>query len=69
MVHPGFNKLIVLAFVLIFIITLPVMVAYRMVKQRGRLEEMERQRMEPLQTTGVSLSDFILSTNAHEHLG
>lgn len=42
----GFNELIVLAFVLIFLITLPVMVAYRMGKQKGRLQEMERQRME-----------------------
>jgi hypothetical protein len=42
----GFNEIIILAFVLVFLITLPVIVAYRLGKQKGRMMEMERQRME-----------------------
>ncbi|MBO9681637.1 MAG: hypothetical protein J7502_03005 [Flavisolibacter sp.] len=42
----GFNELIILLLVLVFLIMVPVVVAYRLGKQKGRLMEMERQRME-----------------------
>jgi len=42
----GFNEIIILAIVLIVIVILPVVISYRMGKQKGRLMEMERQRME-----------------------
>jgi hypothetical protein len=42
----GFNELLVLGLVLIFLIGVPVIVAYRLGKQKGRLMEMERQRHE-----------------------
>lgn len=42
----GFNELIILALVLILLIIVPVIIAYRLGKQKGRLIEMERQRRE-----------------------
>lgn len=42
----GFNEIIILLLVLVLLIVVPVIVAYRLGKQRGRLIEMERQRIE-----------------------
>jgi hypothetical protein len=44
----GFNELLILALGLIFLIIVPIIVAYRLGKQKGRLIEMERQRQEHL---------------------
>lgn len=44
----GFNEILVLAFILIVLIIVPIVVAYRLGKQKGRLMEMERQRQEEL---------------------
>jgi hypothetical protein len=41
----GFNEIIILMALLIFLV-IPIMIAYRMGKQKGRLMEMERQRQE-----------------------
>lgn len=42
----GFNEILVLAFVLIVLIIIPVVIAYRLGKQKGRLMEMEKHRQE-----------------------
>jgi hypothetical protein len=42
----GFNELLILALVLVVLFVIPIIVAYRLGKQKGRLMEMERQRME-----------------------
>jgi hypothetical protein len=44
----GFNELLIVALVLALFIVIPVMVAYRLGKQKGRLMEMERQRQDQL---------------------
>lgn len=42
----GINEIIILALILVLLVIVPVIVAYRLGKQKGRLTELERQRLE-----------------------